>query len=120
MRDAAWRQLIESFADGRIDGRAFEQRYLDMWREDRDAGESNRYAVDILFYGVDAYCADPALFGEHDITEDQLREEARQALARWDEPWPSLPPLTAEDRRDMELMDGVRRAAAGLGLPGRR
>jgi hypothetical protein len=111
-----WRQLVESFVDGRIAGPAFERAYLDMWREDRDAGISNRYAVDILFGGVDAYCADPTLFGPYDITEDQLRDEARQALERWDEPWPGLPPLTPEDRRNEKHLEDFRRAAEGLGL----
>ncbi len=92
MDERSWRILVEAFVDGAIDAPAFEQQFLAMWREGRDAGARERYAVDLLFYEVDAYCADPALRDEHDIDEAELRAAARRCLARWDEPWPSIAP----------------------------
>ena len=86
--DAGWRSLIEAFAAGRIDGPSFERRFLALWRADIARGESPRHAVDLLFYEVDAYCDDPALRGEQDIDEEELRRQARLCLSRWHEPWP--------------------------------
>jgi hypothetical protein len=88
--DAHWKHLILAFVEGRIDGPAFERRFLDIRGEEINRGLSQRYAVDLLFYEVDAYCADPALAGPDDINEDQLRREAVRCLERWSEPWPKL------------------------------
>ena len=114
--DADWRALIEDFVAGRTDGPTFERAYLDRWRRARDNGERERRAVDKLFYGVDAFCADPALRGDTDIDETQLRAEARQALENWDETWPDGGPLSPEDTRNAELLEQFKRAAARLGL----
>lgn len=90
MTDGEWRGLIGDFIARRIDGPDFQQRFLEARRAEVNVGISQRYAVDLLFYEVDAYCADPRLWGPHDIDEEQLRVEARRCLARWDEPWPPL------------------------------
>lgn len=88
MDDSHWKSLIEAFVAGRLDGPAFERLFLEIRRGEVDRGLSQPYAVDLLFYEVDAFCADPALAGDQDIDEDRLREEARKCLLRWDEPWP--------------------------------
>ncbi len=87
--DTHWKDLISAFIDGRIDGPTFERRFLDIRREEIDRGLSQRYAVDLLFYEVDAYCADPSLAVPEDIDQDQLRREAIRCLQRWAEPWPN-------------------------------
>lgn len=92
MSDDPWRRLIEAFAYGALDGPDFERRFLDLRREEIDCGESQSFAVDLLFYEVDAYCADPALRGPGDIDEVELRRQAVFCLARWDEPWPPMAP----------------------------
>lgn len=73
-----------------MDGPTFERAFLDARTADIDAGMSERFSIDLLFYEVDAYCSDPALMGPEDIDEEQLRIEARKCLARWDEPWPDI------------------------------
>lgn len=88
--DSEWRALIEAFVEARIDGPTFERLFLDMRTAEIDRGLSQRYAVDLLFYEVDAYCADPTLFGPDDIDEEQLRIEAKACLVRWEAPWPEL------------------------------
>lgn len=88
MRQFDWRRLIESFANREVDGPTFERAFLNARREEVNAGLSQSYAVDLLFYEVDAYCSDPMLMGPEDIDEEQLRVEAVRCLARWDVPWP--------------------------------
>ena len=92
MDDRQWRDLVEAFVDGRLDGPTFERRFLAAWSDEIGRGESQRYAVDLLFYEVDAFCADATLRDEHDIDEAELRNQARQCLARWEEPWPPIRP----------------------------
>lgn len=91
MTESQWRTLIEDFVAGRIGGPEFERRFLEARRDEVARGISQSYAVDLLFYEVDAYCADPGLIGPHDIDEHQLREEARRCIERWTEPWPTMP-----------------------------
>jgi len=85
-----WKNLIETFASVGMDVPAFERTFLEARRADIEAGLSGRFAVDLLFYEVDAYCSDPSLMGPEDIDVEQLRIEARKCLARWDEPWPKI------------------------------
>jgi len=88
--DPHWKRLIADFVDGLMDAPTFERRFLDLRRDEVNRGLSQRYTVDLLFYELDAYCADPSLAGPDDIDEDQLRHEARKCLQRWAEPWPKL------------------------------
>ena len=92
MSDDAWCALITAFAEGDLDGPTFERRFLDLRRGEIDRGVSQRFAVDLLFYEVDAYCADPALRGAEDIDEAELRRQAVLCLARWEAPWPPKVP----------------------------
>ncbi len=111
-----WRTLLTDFLEGRTDGPAFETAFLDRSRAAVDAGERVPFAIDRLFYEVDAYCADPALFQPGDNDETALRAHAEEALARFDEPWPPTAPLSAEDRRNRALLEKFRDAADDLGL----
>lgn len=83
--------LLDSFLCGKIDGPRFEQLYLDAWREDRDLfeehsdgpSESESRVLEELFYDVDSFCSDPALFDEKlDIDEDELRSRAKVAIRK--------------------------------------
>ena len=115
MTKADWERLMCRFIGGDLDGPRFERAFLDAWREARDKGESEPYAVDLMFYEVDAYCADPALRAETDLDEAGLRDAARRLVDRLDEPWPPLP----GDRSDTDKLEDFRRAAARLGLKGK-
>jgi hypothetical protein len=76
-------QLIDSFVRGQISGLEFEQAYLQMFREETTIRPEPEYDIlDGLFFGVDAFCADPDLRSADDIDEEQLRAEARTALGR--------------------------------------
>ncbi|MEQ1945158.1 colicin immunity domain-containing protein [Mesorhizobium sp. VNQ89] len=90
MRQFDWKALIETFVSGRMDGPTFEKAFLDARRAEIEAGISERFSIDLLFYEVDAYCSDPTMMGPDDIDVEQLRIEARKCLARWGEPWPEI------------------------------
>jgi hypothetical protein len=76
-----YRQLIERLLSGAISESAFEAQYLETFKnEPAGLPEPLFLVLDGLFADVDAFCADPALRGEGDLDEDQLRERARQAL----------------------------------------
>ncbi len=107
---AEWRSLLESFVEGRMSGPDFERAFLDAWRHDRDNGIRVARAVDTLFYEVDAYCADPALRGPNDIDEAALLAATREALARFDEPWPERP----GEETDLQQLDAIRRTLTRL------
>lgn len=84
-----WRTLVEAFVSGRIDGLEFETAFLKLHRVAVARGESVRFAIDQLFYEVDAFCHDDSLRTDQDIDEAQLRACARQTLIDWERPWPS-------------------------------
>jgi hypothetical protein len=110
-----WRALLQSFVMGELDGLTFERRFLDGWRSDRDTLGTSPYAIERLFYEVDAYCGYPELRGPQDLDEAGLRDATIEALARFDEPRPPAPPRTPADLKDEKLLDDVRRAVARLG-----
>ncbi len=85
MTVAEWRALLEAFIEGRIGPDAFERRFLDAWREERDNHLPSPPAIESLMEVVDAYCGDPDLFKPGDADEAELREAARRALARLNE-----------------------------------
>lgn len=86
-----WRILIETFVNGSVDAPTFEREYISLHRTEVTRGASIRFAVDQLFYEVDAYCADPNLRGTEDIGEEELLLAAKKALNDWDRPWPPIP-----------------------------
>jgi len=74
--------LIKRFLRQKISASAFETAYLELRRESINAG--NDYCEDILdelFIDLDAFCSDPDLFDEGDLTEKELRESCARTLA---------------------------------------
>ena len=73
--------LIDDFISGRVDGPEFEGRYLSTFKtEDRILGSPIFDILNELFIDVDSYVADPDLrTGPEDLSEEQLRERAREA-----------------------------------------
>jgi hypothetical protein len=82
-----WQALVSRFLEGEMDAPAFETAFIRAYNMARLPGDVP-YTMDLLFYEVDAYCADPALRGPEDIDDVQLKAAARALVARIDEPWP--------------------------------
>ena len=105
-----WRRLLEDFAEARLAAPDFERAFLDAHRTAVEAGETVPYAVDLMFYEVDAYSPDPSLRAPDDNDDDMLRAHAQRLLGRFDEPWPKLPGSPT----DAQVLENFRRAAARL------
>ena len=59
----------------------FERQYLALFKDDATIRPHEEFLVlDKLFASVDAFCSDPELCDEDDLSEDQLRQESRDAL----------------------------------------
>ena len=112
MHKADWQQLMQQFVSGAMSAPDFERVFLERSRAAVEAGERVPYAVDLMFYEVDAYCGDPALRGPTDNDDEMLRRHAERLLARIDEDWPPLP--GAPD--DEQVLETFRRAVKRLGL----
>ncbi len=80
MTPADWRALLEAFVDRRIGPDAFQRRFLEGWRANRDAHTANPRAIDALFDVVEAYNADYEQRRPTDSDEQELEEAARRAL----------------------------------------
>ena len=87
MHKSEWQALVNRLLDGDMDAPAFETAFIGAYNAARLPGDVP-YTMDLLFYEVDAYCADPALRGPNDIDDAQLRAAARALVARIDESWP--------------------------------
>lgn len=89
--DRLW-ALIEQFERQEILIDAFEREFLDTFRgDDRHLSEGEFKLLDWFFAKVDSYCGDPALFDpDDDIDEGQLRQLAREALEKRNNPTPSV------------------------------
>ncbi len=82
--------LIENFLFKKINAPTFEKKYISLWNEYKDNNGEILYkinksydgAIDRIFTSVDAYCSDPALRGEYDIDEEQLRKEVKEQLLK--------------------------------------
>lgn len=110
MSNANWRRLLEDFAEARLAASDFERRFLDAHRAAVAAGETVPYAVDLMFYEVDAYSPDPSLRAPDDNDDEMLRAHAQRLLGRFDEPWPKLPGSPT----DAQQLEAFRRAASRL------
>ncbi|SFZ83666.1 self-protective colicin-like immunity [Devosia enhydra] len=105
-----WERLMQALLDGEMDGPQFQDEFLAASRDATARGERVPYAADLMFYEVDAYCADPALRGENDLDEAGLRDAARRLITRLDEPWPKLPRTPSDE----QILENFRRAADRL------
>lgn len=110
MNNTDWRRLLEDLSEARLAASDFERLFLDAHRAAVAAGETVPYAVDLMFYEVDAYSPDPSLRAPDDNDDAMLRAHAQRLLGRFDEPWPKLPGSPT----DVQLIENFRRAAARL------
>jgi hypothetical protein len=80
MSDRAGRYipLLQALVERKIDAPEFQHRFLDWWREDRDAGMPTVDIIDNLMVGVDCYDENPDV--PMRIDADQLRAEIAEAL----------------------------------------
>jgi hypothetical protein len=77
-----YESMIHAFLDG---GRAVEQfvdDFLDMWRNDRNAGTRTGEQIDDFMTSIDCFSDSP--YNAWDIDEAQLRKDARAAIAALD------------------------------------
>jgi hypothetical protein len=87
----SYARLIDQFLRNRLPVAEFERQYLKLFKNDSTQfTEAEFAALDNLFSAVDAYCGDPALRGNLDIDEDELRRSSAVALAL-------LPKFTNQD-----------------------
>jgi hypothetical protein len=74
-------ELIRRFVDGRISASTFESDYLRMFKNEKTFFAPHVFEVlDELFADVDAFCPDPALRSEGDLSEEQLRVKCAEVL----------------------------------------
>ncbi len=85
-----WRALITTFVEDQMTAPDFEKAFLTAWNRNRDRHDRVPFAVDRLFYEVDAYCADPSLRREGDLDDEGLQKAAVRALDDFDMPWPEV------------------------------
>jgi len=84
--EAQARMLIGDLLSGATSPGAFKERYLQTWRNCRDAGvfdamnASTSQAFDRVFSAVDVYCEDPALRDFNDLDEAGLIKEIERIL----------------------------------------
>ena len=77
----SYADLMAAFLGERISATRFERQYLDLFKSDGTFWPERTYRVlNDLFLDVDAFCPDPAIRGEHDIDEPQLRARVASAL----------------------------------------
>jgi hypothetical protein len=105
MTAADWRELIESYAAGRLSAASFKRRFLEAF----ETAATVPPAIQELYFTVEAYAGDPMGRG-HDVTDDAaLMVAARRALMRLAPPERASPagaePAIEEDEPQ------VRRAA---------
>jgi hypothetical protein len=79
----AYIDLIKMFLNNSIDAQQFESRFLDRFKREPTFYPNKIFAIlDELFAAVDAFCPDPELRDDHDLSEEQLRIKAAESLAR--------------------------------------
>ncbi len=81
MRTLNYMALLDRFLRKEVATTDFEREYLAMFKEERSFLPDEVFCVlDRLFGDVDALCMDPELFGEGDVSEEQLRQRCALAL----------------------------------------
>lgn len=75
--------LISQFVAGEITTPQFEASYLRMFKNETENLPEDIYDVlNNLFLDVDAYCGDPDLRDEEDLSEEQLLASAKVTLEK--------------------------------------
>ena len=74
--------LLKDFLCNKITADDFERRFLGMFKSETNCYSKLEFQIlDKLFGDVDAYCSDPELLDpEYDITEEDLKFSAKEAL----------------------------------------
>lgn len=76
-----YQSLIDEFVKGQVTADEFERQYLTLFKQHTgDLSDSDFEVLNNLFTDVDAYCPDPDLRDEDDISEEQLLSSAKSAL----------------------------------------
>ena len=75
--------LISSFVKGDITATDFETQYLNLYQDDdTQFSDEEFFILDELFGDVDAFCVDPRLHNEDDLSEEQLHDKCIAALKK--------------------------------------
>lgn len=78
-----YRALINEYLSDKISVLDFEQRYLEMFKQDETLWTGEEFAVlNDLFSDLDAFCYDSAIRDSDDLDEPQLRSRAEMALKK--------------------------------------
>lgn len=73
--------LINNFVLGEITASQFEVSFLKMFKNEKSQLPKKNYQVlNDLFLDVEAYCNDPTLRDEEDLSEEELLNSAKLAL----------------------------------------
>lgn len=76
-------RLLKDFVSKKISALEFEQNFLQLFKAETSFFSKKEFQIlDKLFGDVDAYCSDPDLIEdpEFDLTEEELRLSAKEAL----------------------------------------
>ncbi|WP_199317602.1 colicin immunity domain-containing protein [Richelia sinica] len=80
--------LIKDFVSRTISANEFEKKFIQMFKVENNFSSKKQFNIlDKLFADVDAYCSDSDLIEdpEFDITEEELRLSAKEALNQLEE-----------------------------------
>ncbi len=73
--------LLNAFVSGRLKVIDFEKQYLETFKQDETSWSDTEYEIlQTLFCDVDAFCPDPNIRDERDLSEEQLFNSASAVL----------------------------------------
>ncbi|CCH48765.1 colicin immunity domain-containing protein [Pseudodesulfovibrio piezophilus] len=73
--------LIDDFLHYRITASEFEMSFIRQRRQDLNDKNNYNNALEELFFDIDAFCSDPELIEEEDLTEEELRRSCMRTLS---------------------------------------
>ncbi len=75
--------LLTQFVNSEITASKFDTLYLELFKKETETlPEDIYYVLNNLFSDVDAYCEDPTLRDDDDLSEDELLTSAKKALEK--------------------------------------